>query len=213
MRPRDMAKFGLLFLNRGEWRGKRIVSKSWVDESTQWVHQFSDRRGHGYLWWLNKWNYEGERITSFTAAGNGGQYIMVFPTLDMVVVFTGGKYNSKLGEQPFQIISQFVLPAAARIPVSTAATTHPGWVELAYHDGTRMGNINPWSENSTIKVEEGVKFTPSKYPSTIREIRFFVFNNSGSARLFNVHGYKDCGDPCAKKIFSSVDGQIADVGI
>ena len=125
MTPRDMAKFGLLFLNGGEWKGARIISESWTRESVQWVHDFSPFRGYGYLWWLNKWQYKDELITSFSASGNGGQYIMVFPDLDMVVVFTGGNYNSKLAQQPFYIVHYFILQEKNGYSVSTTRSSNP----------------------------------------------------------------------------------------
>jgi CubicO group peptidase (beta-lactamase class C family) len=109
LRPRDMAKLGILFLNEGVWDGVQIVSKGWVEESTksQVVLPWGD--GYGYQWWRRAYRSELTAVESFFAAGWGGQRIMVFPSLDMVVVFTGGNY---VEESPVdEIISHHILPA------------------------------------------------------------------------------------------------------
>jgi CubicO group peptidase (beta-lactamase class C family) len=60
---RDMARFGVLMLNHGNWRGKQIVSASWVRQATA-VSSTKLNAAYGYLWWLN---HEGV-IASVTAA-------------------------------------------------------------------------------------------------------------------------------------------------
>ncbi len=108
LRPRDMAKFGLLYLNGGVWNGQRIVSQEWVEASTR-PHAALTGGGYGYQWWLRSYDYGSKSAPCFFAAGWGGQRIHVFPELDMVVVFTGGNY---VGEEPVgEIITRFVLPA------------------------------------------------------------------------------------------------------
>ncbi len=122
IRPRDMAKFGQLFLDRGVWNGRRIVSQEWVDRSTrrrvaalppgsQIPHELEEM-GYGYHWWTHRRFLGSERTSTFLAAGNGGQVIYVFPGFDLVVVFTGSNYNDPKGHrQPRQIVRSFILPA------------------------------------------------------------------------------------------------------
>jgi CubicO group peptidase (beta-lactamase class C family) len=109
LRPRDMAKFGYLFLNGGLWDDKRIISKRWIEESTQEHVSFSQGGGYGYQWWLRTYDSESGSVDAFYAAGWGGQKIIVFPSLDMVVVFTGGNYVSQ--DPTDEIVSRFILPA------------------------------------------------------------------------------------------------------
>ena len=89
LRPRDMLKIGLLFLNNGSWKGKQIISKEWIQKSTE---PTSVAGGHeyGYLWWSTTWDIDGNPISAYFAWGNGGQQIFVLPQLDAVVVFTAG---------------------------------------------------------------------------------------------------------------------------
>jgi CubicO group peptidase (beta-lactamase class C family) len=108
LRPRDMAKFGLLYLNGGVWNGQRIVSQEWVEASTR-PHAALSGGGYGYQWWLRSYDYGSESAPCFFAAGWGGQRIHVFPALDMVVVFTGGNYISE--DPAGEIIASFILPA------------------------------------------------------------------------------------------------------
>jgi CubicO group peptidase (beta-lactamase class C family) len=116
--PRDMTKVGVIFLNRGDWNGKRIVSEQWVDKSgtpfpgNSWLNSWDDHwgmRGYSYSWWTHTFSRSGERIDMFYAGGWGGQYIMVAPELNTVVVFTGGNYTSY--RPPFEILKEYILPA------------------------------------------------------------------------------------------------------
>ncbi len=111
--PRDMAKFGYLFLSGGTWKGKRIISEKWVSESTK-EHVNLSYFGYGYQWWRRTYfdMKTGASIKSFFAWGYGGQYIFVFPKLDAVVVFTGGNYlDRQKARAPFEILDHYIIPA------------------------------------------------------------------------------------------------------
>ena len=109
LRPRDMAKLGCLFLNKGLWEEKRIVSEKWIDQSTQGYLPPAWFDGYGYQWWLQEYRSGSLAVVSYFAAGWGGQRIVVFPSLDMVIVFTGGNY---VEDEPVdEIIVQHILPA------------------------------------------------------------------------------------------------------
>jgi CubicO group peptidase (beta-lactamase class C family) len=85
MSARDLARFGLLFLNDGRWNGAQIVPSRWVAESTRAYSQ-TDRkdRGYGYLWWILDPHAWGER--AMLASGYGGQLMAVLPEKRLVVV-------------------------------------------------------------------------------------------------------------------------------
>jgi CubicO group peptidase (beta-lactamase class C family) len=91
--PRDMARIGLLYLNRGRWAGRQVLSEDWVDASLR-NHATPDWTvGYGYQWWIMRFASEGETIDVPAAVGNGGQRILLLRELDMVVVITAGHYN------------------------------------------------------------------------------------------------------------------------
>lgn len=107
--PRDMAKFGLLYLNGGKYNGKQIVPSEWVNASLskQSVVEGTD---YGYLWWRQWLNVNGRRVDGVTAKGNGGQRIYLWQDLNMVAVITGGYYNeqSSLSDQ---LLIRYILPS------------------------------------------------------------------------------------------------------
>lgn len=74
--PRDMARFGLLYLRRGHWGTQRVIPEAWIEESTA-----MNPHAYGYLWWLR----EEDGIFSFSAFGDGGNVICCIPQKDMVV--------------------------------------------------------------------------------------------------------------------------------
>ena len=117
---RDMMKFGLLYLNKGNWNGRQIISEKWIEESTKISYRFDNPYvdGYGYFWWIRTFDINGKKYETYYAAGNGGQYIFIFPEIKMVVVFTGGNYNDygesnsrEINIQPFNIVGKFILPA------------------------------------------------------------------------------------------------------
>jgi hypothetical protein len=81
--PHDLAKFGQLFLQRGVWRGERLVSESWIDAATT-VHV---PPSYGYMWTIPP-----EWPNVFIGGGGGGQRLVVSPERNLVVVLTGGGF-------------------------------------------------------------------------------------------------------------------------
>jgi CubicO group peptidase (beta-lactamase class C family) len=110
--PRDMAKFGQLFLDGGKWKGAQVISKEWVERSTQYhiSPPVSWADGYGYLWWLRNLRVNNRTVSSFKAIGWGGQEIFVLKGLAMVVVFTGANYTSSVPCD--EIVQRYILPSA-----------------------------------------------------------------------------------------------------
>lgn len=103
---RDMAKIGQLMLNKGRWNGEQLISEDWIEKTTTTVTPFStmeERYGkadpndlhmsYGYMWWLID-NYQGKEVylDGYSAIDYGGQYITVFPRLELVIA-----HKTKLG--------------------------------------------------------------------------------------------------------------------
>jgi CubicO group peptidase (beta-lactamase class C family) len=88
----DMARIGLLMARGGDWCGRRIVSRSWVEESTRRISDTNrDKRtsGYGYLWWVGEGGRQlGAAFNghTFSARGVRGQYMIVNPADDLVIV-------------------------------------------------------------------------------------------------------------------------------
>jgi CubicO group peptidase (beta-lactamase class C family) len=90
MHPRDMAKLGQLFLQRGRWGNRPVISDAWIRNATRaHVERTSNADHYGYFWWVKGKDYPG----MFEAVGRGGQRINVWPAKDLVLVFTGGGFE------------------------------------------------------------------------------------------------------------------------
>jgi CubicO group peptidase (beta-lactamase class C family) len=110
LRLRDMAKYGQLFLNNGKWGGEQIISEKWVKESTR-PHISTSSGNYGFQWWLRKFKISGQDIDSFYAIGNAGQFIFIFPELEMVVVSTAQNYDSGWSRRFYEMLGTYILPA------------------------------------------------------------------------------------------------------
>jgi CubicO group peptidase (beta-lactamase class C family) len=112
--PRDFMKFGQLMLNDGMWNGKRILSKTFVRRASS---PFVQIRGttdtkYGYLWWTRDYPYQGRTVRAYLANGNGGQFVVVIPELDMVIESNAGNYADRVGSLMIrEYIPKYILPA------------------------------------------------------------------------------------------------------
>lgn len=109
--PRDMLKFGMMYLNSGNWKGKQIVPADWVKESTTSKIRISDGEGYGYFWWTKDFASKGKTVSAYYAWGYGGQYIFVLPSLDLVVVMTGSNWVMDEKKYAFEMMERFIVQA------------------------------------------------------------------------------------------------------
>ena len=110
LRPRDLAKFGNLFLNAGRWNDVPVIPEEWVEKSKIRVTTL-ERDGYGFNWWKRSFNVHNISEVSTFAWGNGGNFIFLFPAQKLVVVITASNYNSEQIPAGFLILDNGVLPA------------------------------------------------------------------------------------------------------
>ncbi len=82
----DLARFGLLFLNQGNWKAENLVSNTWIKKA---VTPSQPNPNYGYMWWLNQKgqrHWEGLPESLFYAAGFGGNFVIVDQENDLVIV-------------------------------------------------------------------------------------------------------------------------------
>ena len=114
LRPRELAKIGFLFLNDGYWGDHQVITREWIDASTQehivtggktlsWAHAY------GYQWWHTDFHVSGEVYPCFHAAGWGDQYMFIFPDLDLITVINGGNYSSSGSLSILFLMEEFIL--------------------------------------------------------------------------------------------------------
>ena len=121
LRPRDLARFGSLYLHAGRWNAKQILLADWTTESTRRHFRFAPRAGpdaggefgYAYFWWYNCYPSASGLIEARTAVGNGQQRIFVLPGLDLVVTILAGRYNdfTNAGTLGSRILREHVIPA------------------------------------------------------------------------------------------------------
>ncbi len=111
LRPRDMAKFGLLYLNEGQWQGNQIIDKDWIQRSWTPYSQFENGFGYGYQWKMFPFTIRGNTVPVPYANGHGNQYIFVVKELDLIVVITSENFD----RQPSfigKILTEYVFASA-----------------------------------------------------------------------------------------------------
>jgi len=112
LKPRDMARLGYLYLNKGRWNGQQVISREWIEESTK--NQISELKSlddsidsYGYYWWTG----DIARHDFFCAFGWGGQVIAVLPDLDIVFVTTANGYSATAFNS---LLEKYVIPAVIK---------------------------------------------------------------------------------------------------
>lgn len=127
LRARDVLKIGQLVLDQGKWHGKQIISSSWIqDSSTPHSHggeleqrrkRYAEEYGYpdaeylyGYQWWLIPVEYRGRVLRTITAWGNGEQWMVVIPELDLVAVLLSSDAANDHTRRIDRIV-KYILPA------------------------------------------------------------------------------------------------------
>ncbi len=93
LRPRDLLKFGQLYLDGGTWHGRRIVSAAWAAQSTAHQVDRPDGSSDGFGWHRHTLRAGARDYQTYEASGNGGQFVVVVPELALVVATTAGNYG------------------------------------------------------------------------------------------------------------------------
>jgi hypothetical protein len=115
VRTEDIARFGQLYLQKGKWNGKQVLSQAWVDEATSYQTKSNEgngdwSQGYGYQFWRCKPGF-------YRGDGAYGQYCIVMPQYDAVLAITGESWNL---QQSMTVAWDTLLPAmqSAALPDS-----------------------------------------------------------------------------------------------
>lgn len=111
--PRDMIKFGALYLNKGRYNNEQVISEKWINSSVKKylpLENVPDKNPYGYLWWHNTYQANRKMVSSIEARGAGGQYIFIVPDLKVVVAITSGNWRNGKTQQPEIIFEEYILP-------------------------------------------------------------------------------------------------------
>lgn len=114
---RDLARFGLLYLRQGQWQGQQIVPQVWIAESIKPYSDASDwgRGGYGMLWWVTRNQTLFPNVTisgnAFAGTGRAGDYLVIIPDLDLVVVHRTNPPLSVVADEQFGALLKLILDA------------------------------------------------------------------------------------------------------
>jgi CubicO group peptidase (beta-lactamase class C family) len=118
LRSRDLLKFGLLYNNKGSWKGKQIIPANWIDESFQ---SHINRPGsnktaaYGYQFWMVTDTILNKPIHFVACVGNGDQRIYFDKTNALVIVITAGNYNKwDIKKNSSAMLEDYIYPALIR---------------------------------------------------------------------------------------------------
>ena len=105
---RDMIKMGLLTLNQGKWNGKQHLPKEFVKKATTpLLFKGTTGSDYGYFWWYQDRQIKDKKYPCIQGRGAGGQFIFVFPTLELVAVATA--HNQGMGKMLWQLPEVLIL--------------------------------------------------------------------------------------------------------
>ncbi len=105
----DLAKIGYLMLNNGKWEGQQVVSQAWVRKSLSPQVDFDGQSGYGYQWWIPSHHDDNTKI--FAGNGYGGQFLMVAPEYQTMVVFNGWNIHARPQKSSWLVLRDRIIPA------------------------------------------------------------------------------------------------------
>jgi CubicO group peptidase (beta-lactamase class C family) len=113
LRPRDLAKFGSLYLHDGRWRDRQVIPAAWVTESTRRRLLLPNQKtsGYGYQWWHACHSTPSGTIEVPRAVGNGAQRIFLLRAQRAVVTVLAGRYNDFSASPPDRLLLDYIVPA------------------------------------------------------------------------------------------------------
>lgn len=173
---RALEHFARLLMQKGEWNGKQLISREYVEAATSFqtengvngVKSF-DTYGYGYQIWLHR--------DGFFFYGMGGQHAIVIPEKNLIFVCTGdNQFNSDYGERLFEIVLNNLSPAVENTE--------------DYPEKTAI-NVAHGEKNSIFENEvNGAWFTCKENPMGITRFRVCFTENGGTFEYINAQGEK-----------------------
>ncbi|HVO44080.1 MAG TPA: serine hydrolase [Aggregatilineales bacterium] len=192
--PRDLAKFGYLYLNNGLWDGQSVVSEAWVRASTT-PHIETRNPGYGlspqygYQWWV-------DADGAYKATGAAGQRLFVIPSQALVVVFVGGASSLDSDIVPETLLTSFILPAIK--------STTPLPANREQYAGLE-------SRVRTRAVPDPRPVPP--LPAVARQISGKTYNVSYNSLGIDAFALDFSGDQASVKVFMGGKSQDARIGL
>ena len=107
MRSRDMLKWGMLTMGGGKWKGGQLVPTAFVEKATGKINTNAQGNSYGYFWWRHDMKVGEKTYDCRSGRGAGGQFILMFPELDLITVITA--HHKGMGDT-LKTVPQSILP-------------------------------------------------------------------------------------------------------
>ncbi|MET4703967.1 serine hydrolase domain-containing protein [Frigoribacterium sp. UYMn621] len=179
----QLATFGQLLLQRGQWNGRQLVPAEWIDEATSLQvvtaaadHDLDGRQGYGFQFWRN-------RLAGYRADGAFGQFCLVLPEQDSVVVLTSALPVAQLA---LDLVWEHLLPAFGDSALPPADSPLDG-VLADLSIPTVAGDAT----SATAELVAGVRFSfdhPTVSAVTVEPGRLIVDEHGAITELAFEHG-------------------------
>lgn len=112
LRSSDLLKLAQLYVDRGKWNGAQIVPATWVETSMRPHARIDPNTLYGYLWWLKTFKGAGREFAAAYMSGNGGNKVVVVPSLDLAAVITATNFNTPgMHDLTDRLLADYVLAA------------------------------------------------------------------------------------------------------
>ena len=177
VKTEDMAKFGELYLQKGMWKGKQILPASWIEEATTFkIDQAPTMakasrdsndwaQGYCYQFWRCRHN-------AFRADGAFGQYIIMMPDQDAVVIITGETANM---QDELNLVWTYLLPAFKTGPVAANANETAALKQAL--SALKLPAASSIADPAIVKSISGRNFTLDSNDQKINEVSFSFQDN------------------------------------
>lgn len=169
--PEELAKIGYLWLYRGNWDGRQIVSEDWVLDSVKVHSKPGDPDfGYGYGWWIS--------IGDYQASGRGGQRMRVLASVNTILVITGVDYD-------YADVEAWLLPSLIQLKKSRPANPE-GLAALEAILTAVEQEPAGWTANyipETAAKVSGNTYLCESNPAGIEVVRI-EFDDTNQARMF-----------------------------
>lgn len=177
LRTEDLAKFGQLLLNGGVWNGKQLIPKEWIKEATAYQIKNSDEpeekrslsdwgQGYAYQMWRGKNN-------TVRLDGMGGQFVVLIPDKDAIVVFTANNTNT---QKQLDLMHKYLIPAIKSDKALAAAPALQAEMTKKVSAITINPGFGKTSASGFEKIVSGKEFILSENDDKIQSV-YFSFKN------------------------------------
>ncbi len=110
LRSRDMIKWGMMILAKGKWQGEQLIPAAYVERATSPISLSYGKSYYGFFWWVEDPQVGEKNYHCIQGRGAGGQFIFMFPELDLIAVFTAHHkgMGTMLAIAPQKIVPAFI---------------------------------------------------------------------------------------------------------